>query len=85
MATAVTLQQLQYFLSAVQHGSLSAAAEAHFIAQPSLSEQIRRLENQLGVSLFIRTNRKLILTVAARSTGRPARQHPASSNRRTSP
>ena len=67
MATSVTLQQLQYFLSAVQHGSLSAAAEAHYIAQPSLSEQIRRLEHQLGVSLFIRTNRKLILTDAART------------------
>lgn len=62
----ITLQQLQYFLAAVEHGSLSAAAEAHFIAQPSLSEQIRRLENQLGVSLFTRTNRKLILTDAAR-------------------
>jgi len=62
----ITLQQLQYFLSAVQHGSLSAAAQAQFIAQPSLSEQIRRLESQLGVSLFIRTNRKLILTDAAR-------------------
>ena len=66
MATQITLQQLQYFLSAVRHGSLSAAAEAHFIAQPSLSEQIRRLENHLGVSLFIRTNRKLILTDAGR-------------------
>lgn len=48
MATSITLQQLQYFLSAVRHGSLSAAAEAHFIAQPSLSEQIRRLEQHLG-------------------------------------
>ena len=66
MATSITLQQLQYFLSAVEHGSLSAAAEAHFIAQPSLSEQIRRLEQQLGVVLFVRTNRKLILTDAAR-------------------
>jgi DNA-binding transcriptional LysR family regulator len=66
MATPITLQQLRYFLSAVEHGSLSAAAEAHFIAQPSLSEQIRRLENQLGVSLFTRTNRKLIVTDAAR-------------------
>ncbi len=66
MATSMTLQQLQYFLSAVQYGSLSGAAEAHFIAQPSLSEQIRRLEHQLGVPLFIRTNRKLILTDAAR-------------------
>lgn len=61
----ITLQQLQYFLSAVEHGSLSAAAEAHFVAQPSLSEQIRRLESQLGVTLFQRTNRKLILTDAA--------------------
>jgi DNA-binding transcriptional LysR family regulator len=66
MDTPITLQQLRYFLSAVEHGSLSAAAEAHFIAQPSLSEQIRRLEQQLGINLFIRTNRKLILTDAAR-------------------
>lgn len=62
----VTLQQLEYFLAAVEHGSLSAAAEANFIAQPSISEQIRRLERALGVSLFTRTNRKLILTEAAR-------------------
>ena len=62
----VTLQQLAYFLSAVETGSLSAAADAHFIAQPSLSEQIRRLERTLGVSLFTRTNRRLILTEAAR-------------------
>ena len=66
MATSITLQQLQYFLSAVEHGSLSAAAAAHFIAQPSLSEQIRRLEQHLGVVLFVRTNRRLILTEAAR-------------------
>ncbi|RZL84092.1 MAG: LysR family transcriptional regulator [Rhodococcus sp. (in: high G+C Gram-positive bacteria)] len=64
--TPITLQQLTYFLAAVEHGSLSAAAEAHFVAQPSLSEQIRRLEHQLGVTLFVRTNRKLILTDAAR-------------------
>lgn len=63
---AITLQQLRYFLAAVEYGSLSAAAEAHFVAQPSLSDQIRRLEQELGVSLFIRTNRKLILTEAAR-------------------
>lgn len=62
----ITLQQLAYFLAAVKHGSLSAAADANFVAQPSLSEQIRRLEHQLGVTLFIRTNRKLILTEAAR-------------------
>jgi LysR family cyn operon transcriptional activator len=66
MTTSITLQQLEYFLTAVRLGSLSAAAESHFIAQPSLSEQVRRLEHQLGVQLFVRTNRKLILTEGAR-------------------
>lgn len=61
------MQQLAYFLSAVRTGSLSAAAEEHFIAQPSLSEQIRRLERQLEVTLFIRTNRNLILTDAGKA------------------
>ncbi|WP_369036517.1 MULTISPECIES: LysR family transcriptional regulator [Streptomyces] len=60
----MTLAQLTYFLAAVEHGSFSAAAEAMYIAQPSLSEQIRRLEHSLGVPLFVRTNRKLVLTEA---------------------
>jgi LysR family transcriptional regulator, cyn operon transcriptional activator len=60
----MTLQQLVYFLAAVEHGSFSAAAEALYIAQPSLSEQIKRLENELGVPLFVRTNRRLVLTEA---------------------
>ncbi len=66
MATPITVQQLQYFLAAVEHGTLSEAAAAHHIAQPSVSEQIRRLEQHLGVGLFIRTNRRLIVTDAAR-------------------
>lgn len=60
----VTLLQLSYFIAAVEHGSFSAAAEAVFIAQPSLSEQIKRLERELGVTLFVRTNRRLVLTEA---------------------
>ena len=39
----MTLQQLRYFLAAAEHGSFSAAAEALLMAQPSLSDQIRRL------------------------------------------
>ncbi|MCU1392978.1 MAG: LysR family transcriptional regulator [Ilumatobacteraceae bacterium] len=62
----VTVQQLVYFLAAAEHGSLSAAASACFIAQPSLSEQVRRLERDLGVDLFLRTNRGLVLTEAGR-------------------
>ncbi len=62
----VTLQQLGYFLAAVERGSVSAAAEACFVSQPSLSEQLRRLERNLGATLFVRTNRGLVLTDAGR-------------------
>lgn len=63
----MTLQQLQYFLAAVEHGSFSAAADALHLAQPSLSEQIRRLEAELGVALFVRGGRRLALTEAGRT------------------
>src|SRR4051812_22795273 len=62
----MTLQQLTYFLPAAGRGSFSAAAESLHMAQPSLSEQIRRLEAELGVSLFARTGRRLELTEAGR-------------------
>jgi DNA-binding transcriptional LysR family regulator len=62
----LTLQQLSYFLAAAEHGSFSAAAEALHMAQPSLSEQIRRLEAELGVPLFVRAGRGLELTEAGR-------------------
>jgi DNA-binding transcriptional LysR family regulator len=61
----MTLQQLEYFLAAVEHRSFSAAAVALHMAQPSLSEQIRRLEGELGAPLFVRA-RKLELTEAGR-------------------
>jgi DNA-binding transcriptional LysR family regulator len=60
----VTLQQLRYFLATCRHGSFTAAAEALFIAQPSVAEQIRRLEQEVGVRLFVRTGRRLELTEA---------------------
>lgn len=62
----MTLQQLQYFLAAADHGSFSAAATALHLAQPSLSEQIRRLEAELGAPLFARGRRGLELTEAGR-------------------
>ena len=67
MAQLPTLQQLTYFVAAVEHGSFVAAAEATHVAQPSLSEQVRRLEHTLGVTLFVRTNRRLQLTEAGRA------------------
>jgi DNA-binding transcriptional LysR family regulator len=63
----LTLQQLQYFLAVIEHGSFSAAADALRLAQPSVSEQIRRLEDELGVALFVRAGRRLELTEAGRA------------------
>jgi DNA-binding transcriptional LysR family regulator len=62
----MTLQQLRYFLTAADKGSFSAAAESLLMAQPSLSDQIRRLEAELGVALFTRAGRRLALTEAGR-------------------
>jgi DNA-binding transcriptional LysR family regulator len=66
----LTLQQLEYFVAACRHGSFSAAAEQLHMAQPSLSEQVRRLEAELGVALFTRVGRGLVAT-AAGETLRP--------------
>ena len=71
----MTLQQLTYFLAAVEHGSFSAAAESLFMAQPSLSEQIRRLEAELGVPLFARVGRGLELTEAGPPAPAARRAH----------
>ena len=62
----MTLQQLTYFLAAAEHKSFSAAAQSLFMAQPSLSDQVRRLEAELGVELFARGARGLELTEAGR-------------------
>jgi DNA-binding transcriptional LysR family regulator len=60
----LTLQQLEYFLAAYRHGSFSHAAQELHLAQPSLSEQVRRLEAELGVALFARVGRGLTPTEA---------------------
>jgi DNA-binding transcriptional LysR family regulator len=60
----LTLQQLEYFLAAYRHGSFSGAAQELHMAQPSLSEQVRRLEGELGVALFARAGRGLTPTEA---------------------
>ena len=56
------LRVLEYFLAVVREGTLSGAAEALHLTQPTLSRQIRELEEQLGVTLFLRGNRQVTLT-----------------------
>ena len=63
----MTFQQLQYFLAAFRCGSFSAAADELHMAQPSLSEQVRKLESELGVRLFHRVGRGLTPTEAGQA------------------
>ena len=77
----MTLQQLEYFLAALDEGSFSAAAERLLLAQPSLSEQVRRLEAELGVALFTRVGRGLRPTDAGAPCGRTPRRRWAPSPR----
>lgn len=55
------LQQLKYFKTAAQMGKISDAAKALFISAPALSTSISRLEKELGVQLFDRTNNRIVL------------------------
>ncbi len=58
------LYLLRYFLSLVETGSFTKAAQACLITQPTLSAGIKRLEEQLGVDLFVRANKRVFLTTA---------------------
>jgi LysR family transcriptional regulator, cyn operon transcriptional activator len=60
----MTIIQMNYFLAAAAAGSLTQAAEDLGVAQPTLSEQIRRLEQSLGVPLFTRAKQGLTMTEA---------------------
>ncbi|MFD5468276.1 LysR family transcriptional regulator [Kitasatospora sp. NPDC127059] len=58
------LQQLRYFLAVAETRHFTRAAEAEHVAQPSLSQQIRALERELGAELFHRTRGNIALTDA---------------------
>ena len=53
---------LRYFLTVAREASFSRAADALYMSQPTLSRQIRDLEEELGTTLFVRTNRNVTLT-----------------------
>lgn len=58
------IRQLRYFISVADLQSFTKAASRIHIAQPALSRQIKALEDELGVSLFVRTTRGVQLTEA---------------------
>ena len=58
------LKQIKYFQSVVKHNSFTVAAEEHFISQSAISQQIKALEQELGVELLKRAKRSFTLTPA---------------------
>lgn len=56
------LRVLQYFLTVTREQSILGAAQALHLSQPTLSRQLREMEEELGKQLFIRSNRKITLT-----------------------
>ena len=58
----MTFQQLRYVPAVAETGTISKAAQKFFISQPSLTNTIHELEQELGLTLFHRTNRGTVLT-----------------------
>ncbi|MCC8182930.1 MAG: LysR family transcriptional regulator [Clostridiales bacterium] len=56
------LRVLHYFLTVTREQSILGAAQALHLSQPTLSRQLREMEEELGKQLFIRSNRKITLT-----------------------
>lgn len=58
----MNLYQIRYFLAIAETNSFTKAAERLFVSQPSLSSGIKKLEKELGVTLFERGGRRVLLT-----------------------
>lgn len=63
---ALNFNLLRSFLAVADAGSISRAAEDSFISQPALSKAVRELEKQVGLGLFERTTRGVVLTEAGK-------------------
>jgi LysR family hydrogen peroxide-inducible transcriptional activator len=68
------IYQLRYFLAVAETGNFTKAAARSFISQPSLSQQILNLEEELGQKLFHRLGRKAVLTEAGQTLVEGARR-----------
>ena len=69
----MNLRDLNYLVALAEHKHFGRAAEAAFVSQPTLSTQIMKLEEELGVALVERTPRKVLLTEVGREIVQRAR------------
>lgn len=67
-------RQVKYFLAVVENDGVNGAAAALSVAQPTISQALRSLERELGVELFSRIGRGMVLSAAGRSLVGPSRQ-----------
>src|SRR5688500_12889382 len=70
----MNLRDLRYLVALADHRHFGRAADASFVSQPTLSTQIRKLEEELGVSLVERAPRKVMLTPVGRDVAERARR-----------
>jgi len=62
MIEKISLNSLKFFYYVAQHGSVTLASQKLFVTQSAVSKQIKNLEDALGLILFDRVNKKLVLT-----------------------
>ena len=70
----MNLRDLRYLVALAEHKHFGRAATASFVSQPTLSTQIKKLEEELGVALVERTPRKVLLTEVGREIAQRARE-----------
>ncbi len=70
----MNFKQLEYFSAVAEAGSISGASRILHVAQPPISRQLALLEDELGVTLFLRTNKGVALTEAGRCLWQQSRQ-----------
>ncbi|MGM0900738.1 MAG: LysR family transcriptional regulator [Bacillota bacterium] len=58
----MTLQQLKYVIEVARSRSINKAAQSLFISQPSLSNALKELEEEIGITIFSRTNKGIVIT-----------------------
>lgn len=58
----MNIHQLKYFVEIIKHGSISKASVALYVSQPSISNSIKKLEEEVGATLIMRNNKGIMLT-----------------------